>query len=140
MTTISDPIVLYGRPGCELCDEARSLLDLLLADRAARGLSTPAVAVRSIDDDDDLHRRYLLAIPVIASGGRELHLATGLSAVRRFLCEVLDGAAGAADGSDAVQTRGAAGTAHASGAADALRSDGAGNPTGAVRAIGTDGA
>jgi hypothetical protein len=84
-------LVLYGRPGCHLCEDARAMLDALLADRAARGLLAPAVVERSIEDDEDAHRRYLLTIPVVTYGARELELATTGSKLRRFLAEALDG-------------------------------------------------
>jgi hypothetical protein len=91
VTATPPEIVLYGRPGCHLCEDAHVLLDALLASRAAAGLPTPALIERSIEEDDDLLRRYLLVIPVLAAGGRELELATTPSSVRRFLAEVLDG-------------------------------------------------
>ncbi len=103
------PIVLYGRPGCDLCAEASAMLDALLADRAARGLPAPSVAARSIDGDDELQRRYLLAIPVVAVGGRELELVTSRAKLRRFLSEALDGGAGAVAAAPAAS----AGTARA---------------------------
>ena len=39
-------LVLYTRPGCSLCDEAREAIGLVVADRAARGLAVPAVVER----------------------------------------------------------------------------------------------
>jgi hypothetical protein len=70
-------VVLYGRPDCHLCDEARRrLLDL-----RAGGLDFELVEV-DIETDDRLLRRYLERIPVIEAGGEvvsELHLdADGL--------------------------------------------------------------
>ncbi len=99
MTASPLQIVLYSRPGCHLCEDTHATLDALLASRAAAGLPTPVLIVRNIDDEDELHRRYLLVIPVVAVGGRELELATKPSALRRFLAEALDGAA--AEGSPA---------------------------------------
>jgi hypothetical protein len=66
-------------------------LDLLLADRAARGLPAPPVIERDIETDEELHRRYAFTIPVVALGGRELALATSPAKLRRLLEDVLDG-------------------------------------------------
>src|SRR5512146_1665640 len=61
-------LVLYGRPGCHLCEDARVALDAILADRSARGLPAPTITERSIDGDDALQRRYAFTIPVVALG------------------------------------------------------------------------
>jgi Glutaredoxin-like domain (DUF836) len=87
------PLLLFGRQACHLCDEARTMLDALLADRAARGQPVPPVEERNIDSDEALHRRYAFTIPVIAVDGRELELVTSAAKLRRFLAEALDGAA-----------------------------------------------
>jgi hypothetical protein len=83
-------LVLYGRTGCHLCEDARVTLDLLLAERAARGLAVPLLVEHDIETDDELHRRYALTIPVVALGGRELELATSPAKLRRLLEDVLD--------------------------------------------------
>ena len=91
---MSDPIptlVLYRRTGCHLCEDARAALDLLLADRTARGLPAPAVVERDIEANEDLHRRYAFTIPVVALGDRELELATSPARIRQLLEAVLDG-------------------------------------------------
>ncbi len=85
-------LVLYGRPGCHLCDDAHQLLAALLAERAESGMTVPSVLERDIESDEDWLRRYLVTIPVLACGDRELELATSPSKLRRFLSEVLDGA------------------------------------------------
>ena len=54
-------VVLYGRPDCHLCDEARAVLE-----RAG-----VAFDERDIEADDDLFRRYLERIPVVAIDGEE---------------------------------------------------------------------
>ena len=82
-------IVLYSRPGCHLCEDARAVLDALLADRAARGLPTARLVERNIEEDADLQRRYMLVIPVVAVGGRELELATSPAKLGRFLADAL---------------------------------------------------
>lgn len=87
------PLVLYGRPGCHLCEDTRALLETLLADRVARGLAVPAIVERNVEADEELHRRYALTIPVIAFDGRELELATSGAKIRRLLADALDGEA-----------------------------------------------
>jgi glutaredoxin len=59
-------VTLYGRPGCHLCDDARAVLERI---RAEAGFE---LVERDIEDDDDLLRRYLERIPVIALDGEEL--------------------------------------------------------------------
>jgi glutaredoxin len=59
-------VTLFGRPGCHLCEDARRQLDAL-----ARELGFTVVE-RDIEGDDDLLRRYLERIPVIALDGEEL--------------------------------------------------------------------
>ena len=54
-------VVLYSRPGCHLCEEAR---DMLVRAGAA-------FEERDIESDDALFRRYLERIPVIALDGEE---------------------------------------------------------------------
>jgi glutaredoxin len=61
MTTV----VLYGRDGCCLCDDARAMLE-----RAEERWQFEFVE-RDIDCDDALLRRYLERIPVIAIDGVE---------------------------------------------------------------------
>ena len=92
MTTPLPDLVLYRRAGCHLCEEARAALDLLLADRAARGLPAPEIVERDIETDDDWHRRYALTIPVVVLGDRELELATSTARLRGLIEDVLDGA------------------------------------------------
>lgn len=93
MTPPLPSLVLYGRPGCHLCEDARGIVDALLTDRVARGLPAPTVVERNIEADDELLRRYALTIPVLALGGLELELATTAAKLRRFLSEALDNAA-----------------------------------------------
>jgi hypothetical protein len=59
-------ITLYSRPGCHLCDEARTVLERLRAGTR--------FALREVDitTDHDLHLRYLERIPVVALDGEEL--------------------------------------------------------------------
>jgi glutathione S-transferase len=57
-------VVLYARPECHLCDEARSGLEALRAD----GLDFEIDEV-NIETDDYLHARFLERIPVIELEG-----------------------------------------------------------------------
>ena len=56
-------LVLYGRPGCHLCDDARAVL---------QRIGHPFDEV-DIESDDELLARYLERIPVIALDGNELY-------------------------------------------------------------------
>ena len=53
-------VVLYSRPDCHLCEEARSEI-LSLRDQ---GLSFELQEI-DIEGDDELHRRFLERIPVL---------------------------------------------------------------------------
>ena len=57
-------LVLYSRPGCHLCDEARDILNALIL-----GTKDVEFAERDIDGDDELLRAYLERIPVIELDG-----------------------------------------------------------------------
>jgi len=59
-------VTLYGRPGCHLCDEAEAELR-----RLAPRLGFELQLV-NIEADDELHRRYLYEIPVVALGDMEI--------------------------------------------------------------------
>jgi hypothetical protein len=89
-------LVLYGRSGCHLCEQAHEALEMVLAQRMATGLPVPPVTYRDIDGDDELHKRYMVTIPVVAIAGRELELVTSAAKIRRLLAETLDGEGAAA--------------------------------------------
>ena len=55
-------LVLYGRPGCHLCDDAREIL---------LRVGTPFTEV-DIETDAALHAAYLERIPVVVLDGVEL--------------------------------------------------------------------
>jgi glutaredoxin len=59
---VTPRLVLYGRPGCHLCDDARAVLERI---------GEPFAEV-DITTDDRLHAAYLERIPVIALDGEEL--------------------------------------------------------------------
>jgi glutaredoxin len=58
-------VTLFGRPECHLCDDAREIL-LSVREEVAFDLDE-----RDIETDDDLFRRYLERIPVVAIDGEE---------------------------------------------------------------------
>jgi hypothetical protein len=58
-------VILYGREGCCLCDEAR---EVLLRVRAKHPF---ALEERDIDLDQTRHRAYLERIPVVTIDGAE---------------------------------------------------------------------
>jgi Glutaredoxin-like domain (DUF836) len=82
-------LILYARPGCSLCDEARVAIDLVIEDRRARGLAAPSVIERNIEDDPELHRHYLERIPVVEIGNLRVELIVSVGKVRRLLNEAL---------------------------------------------------
>ena len=59
-------VTLYGKPGCHLCDEARSVLEDVRAERPFE--------LREVDVSSDpvLHRAYGERIPVVEVGGEEI--------------------------------------------------------------------
>jgi glutaredoxin len=60
---MSGRLVLYGRPGCHLCDDARIVLERI---------GHPFAEV-DIERDDRLLGRYLERIPVVVLDGQELY-------------------------------------------------------------------
>ncbi len=85
-----DPLFLYTRPGCHLCDDARTVLEAVLAERAAADLPSPTIVERDIETDDDWQRAFLATIPVIEVGDRRLERAVSPARIRRLLAEALD--------------------------------------------------
>jgi glutaredoxin len=59
-------VVLYGREGCCLCDDAREVLERVRLRRPF------ALHERDIDADEGLLRAYLERIPVITIDGEEV--------------------------------------------------------------------
>jgi hypothetical protein len=58
-------VVLYGRPGCCLCDDAREVIEVVRA-RVPFSLTE-----QNIETDEALHRAYLERIPVVTIDGAE---------------------------------------------------------------------
>jgi hypothetical protein len=57
--------VLYGRPGCHLCEEARAVI------RRVAAVHPLALSERNIEESDELLRAYLERIPVVCIDGVE---------------------------------------------------------------------
>jgi Glutaredoxin-like domain (DUF836) len=83
-------LVLYGRPGCGLCDETRAILTALLDERQDAGLATPALEERDIETDPAWQRDFFASIPVVELGDRRLELAISPAKLRRLMADVLD--------------------------------------------------
>ena len=83
-------LVLYARPGCSLCDEAREAIAVVLADRRERGAPVPEVVELDIEADEALHRAYLERIPVVELGELRLELIVTAGKLRRMLADALD--------------------------------------------------
>ena len=60
-------VTLYGKPDCCLCERAR---EALLRMRAYRPFELQEVDITS---DHELHKRFLVRIPVVALDGEELY-------------------------------------------------------------------
>jgi len=58
-------VVLYSRPGCHLCDEARAVLE---AERARTPFDLEEI---DIETDDELVKEFGIRIPVVAIDGVE---------------------------------------------------------------------
>ena len=72
-------LVLYGRPGCHLCDDARAVLERVGAPFREIDITT----------DDALHAAYLERIPVITLDGEErFEYFVDEAALRRLLGKV----------------------------------------------------
>ena len=57
-------VVLLGRPGCHLCDDAREIIERVTAELGVQWQE------HSIDEDPELVRRYAEQIPVTFVDGR----------------------------------------------------------------------
>ncbi len=80
-------LVLYARPGCSLCDEAREAIEAVIDDRKARGLNVPRVVEWDIEADPELYGRYLDRIPVVELGNQRVELVVTVGKMRRLLNE-----------------------------------------------------
>ena len=75
--TVKEPLILYSRADCHLCDLAAAMMD-----RA--GVSWREV---DIDADPDLARKYGIAVPVLQhpGSGQELFFPFDDEALMKFL-------------------------------------------------------
>jgi hypothetical protein len=62
--SLAPRVLLLGRPGCHLCDDARTVIERVAADLGV------GWEERSIDEDPDLQRAYGEQIPVTFVDGR----------------------------------------------------------------------
>jgi uncharacterized protein YutE (UPF0331/DUF86 family) len=63
-------LTLIGKPGCHLCDDARAVVDTVLAQLATEpGTPTVVLEEKSILDDPELHELYVEEIPVLLING-----------------------------------------------------------------------
>ena len=58
-------ITLYSRPGCHLCDEARTVIEAVCAETGE------SYAEVSIDEDPELARRFTDEVPVTFVDGKQ---------------------------------------------------------------------
>ncbi len=63
---MSSTVVLYGRPGCHLCDDALAVVERV------RARVPFALEQVNIESDDALMVRYLERIPVVMIDDREM--------------------------------------------------------------------
>jgi glutaredoxin len=56
-------ITIYGRPGCHLCDDAEERVAQLVDGSGA------TIEVINIEHDEELHKRFLVKIPVVEIDG-----------------------------------------------------------------------
>lgn len=78
-------VVLYGRPGCHLCEDARVLLERVRAELPFELIE------RDIERDQELLRRFLERIPVVTLNGEELfELFVDEQALRAHLVDDFD--------------------------------------------------
>jgi len=72
-------LILYGRPGCHLCDDARAVLEQVGAPFQEIDITT----------DDALHAAYLERIPVVTLDGEVcFEYFVDEAALRRLLSKV----------------------------------------------------
>lgn len=62
---MTERVVLLTRAGCHLCDDARAVVERVCA---SRGIT---FAVRDVDTDHELRRRYTDLVPVVLVDGVE---------------------------------------------------------------------
>ncbi|MET4640214.1 glutaredoxin family protein [Mycetocola sp. 2940] len=64
-------LTLIGKPGCHLCDDARTVVTRVMADLESRtDAPTLTLDEKSILDDEALNAKYAEEIPVLLINGR----------------------------------------------------------------------
>lgn len=63
-------IIYYGRPNCELCEEGIRTLNLVREDIPFE------IAEVNIEEDDAIHEKYMLMIPVVEKDGQIIQYGT----------------------------------------------------------------
>ena len=56
-------VIFYSRPGCSLCEEGFLTLRLVQEDIPFK------IEILNIEDDDALHEKYMLMVPVVEKDG-----------------------------------------------------------------------
>ncbi|ANJ25657.1 glutaredoxin family protein [Agromyces aureus] len=75
-------LTLIGKPGCHLCDDAREVVQAVIAEfEATDAGGRPVLEERSILDDPSLAERYAEEIPVLLVDG-EMHAYWRVDPVR----------------------------------------------------------
>ena len=83
-------LILYGRPGCHLCEDTRELVTDLLDARRRAGLTAPALVERNIETNPAWQHAFFETIPVLELGDQRVELATSAARIRRLISDVLD--------------------------------------------------
>ena len=61
-------VIVYSRPGCHLCDEAKAAIKLADCD------SSFTLEEVNIESDDELLKKYKYDIPVVTIDGKEVFI------------------------------------------------------------------
>jgi thiol-disulfide isomerase/thioredoxin len=78
-------VVLYGRPGCHLCEQAQEVLERV------QGRVPFSLRGVDIDSDEELFKRYLELIPVIEiDGAKAFELFVDEAQLERLLRRTRD--------------------------------------------------
>lgn len=59
-------VIFYSRPNCSLCEEGLALLKLVQEEGNFN------IIIKNIEEDDELHEKYMLKIPVVEKDGEEI--------------------------------------------------------------------
>ncbi|MFF2273509.1 glutaredoxin family protein [Agromyces sp. NPDC058136] len=74
-------LTLIGKPGCHLCDDAREVVQAVVAEFGSDATRNISLAEQSILDDEALRARYAEEIPVLLIDG-EVHTYWRVDPVR----------------------------------------------------------